>query len=394
MSMLTQYQQELIHREIDGVNTPEQSVEVRKLVETQPEALSLMTSLRALDALFGQVPERAPHPRVRQLIHERMSQSSTASLGAGRAQGMTQSITSWAAQQWSGVTNLMGEFMLTKKVLIVATTVVAGIAIIGQAVTGYPPSVFDAGTIGGKDDPKDGMTGVEQAGRFKGRTMSEEDVTLSDPQIHALFQNDQVLKLVKSDVFRAAMRDDAFRKLHSSDAFHQLMSNDSYRLLLKSEAYHQLMASASYQQLMSNEASRVVLAIDANRKALAADANRKALAADANRKALAADANRNALSSDAYAKVMASDAYRVVSQSDAYAKVMSNDAYARVMSNDAYARVMSNDAYAKVMSNDAYAKVMATDAYRHLQSSDTFRAVARTQSLSEAFLSAAMRVAQ
>ena len=44
--MLTQYQLELIHREIDGENTPEASAEVRKLVAIQPEALTLLTSLQ------------------------------------------------------------------------------------------------------------------------------------------------------------------------------------------------------------------------------------------------------------------------------------------------------------------------------------------------------------
>ena len=64
MNMLTPYQLELIHGEIDAENTPEASVEVRQLVETQPEALALMTSLRSLDALFNKVPNRVPPPGV------------------------------------------------------------------------------------------------------------------------------------------------------------------------------------------------------------------------------------------------------------------------------------------------------------------------------------------
>ena len=41
----------------------------------------------------------------------------------------------------------------------------------------------EAGSIGG----------VEQAARYKGRAMTAADVTLENPEIQALFQNDQIL---------------------------------------------------------------------------------------------------------------------------------------------------------------------------------------------------------
>jgi anti-sigma factor RsiW len=64
MIMLTQDQLELIHAEVDGQNTAEQSAEVRQLIESQPEARSLMTSLRSLDAVLSTVADRAPSPRL------------------------------------------------------------------------------------------------------------------------------------------------------------------------------------------------------------------------------------------------------------------------------------------------------------------------------------------
>src|SRR5688572_19537267 len=164
MNMLTPYQLKLIHSEVDGENTPEASIEVRKLVETQPEALAFMTSLQGLDALFREVPDRAPPPRVVRVIHNAMPLNSRASPRAGHAQGSTQTITRWIIQQWNGVTNLMEESMLTKKALIIGTTAVAVIAIVGWAVVGYSPSIFDAGTIGAGDS----LSGVQQAGRYKG----------------------------------------------------------------------------------------------------------------------------------------------------------------------------------------------------------------------------------
>jgi len=252
MNSLTQYQIELIHSEVDGENTPEASAEARKLVETHPEARALMTSLQGLDSLFSQVPDRAPAPHLVQRIHNAMPLNSRASSQVAQAQGSTQTVTGWLTQQWTGATNFMGELMSTKKMLIIATTAVAAIAIVGQVVTGYKPSIFDAGTVGAKD----GMSGVQQAGRYKGRKLSEEDVTLSNPRIHALFQNDQILKLVKSDAFRELMGNDQFRELMSSEAYQQLMSSEAYQQLMSNEAYWDLMSSDAYQQLMSSDTYR------------------------------------------------------------------------------------------------------------------------------------------
>ena len=130
-----------------------------------------------------------------------MSANSRTSPQVEHAQGTTQTITGWAAQQWNGVIKLHGGIDADEKDLIVATTAVAVIAIIGHAWWDIQPSVFDAGTIGAGD----GMSGVQQAGRYKGRRPSD-DVTLSNPEIQALFQNDQILKLVQSDVFREVMK--------------------------------------------------------------------------------------------------------------------------------------------------------------------------------------------
>ena len=308
MIMLTEYQLELIHREVDGENSPEASAEVRELVATQPEALTLMTSLQSLDALIREVPTREPPPGSRQSIQKAMSLNPRASPKSGQGQG-TQAITGWAAQQWNGISNFMESLMLTKKVLLGATTAVAAIAIIGYAVVGYPPSVFDAGTIGG----------VQKAERYKGKTA--ETVTLASPEIQALLQNDKILKLVRSDVFREVMRDDAMHELMSSEAYHDLMSNDAYRELLSSEAYRDLQSSEAYRDLQSNAA---------------------------------------------YRELQSSEAYRDLQSNQAYRDLQSNQAYRELQSNQAYRELFSTAAYRELLSNEAYHDLMSNDAYREL----------------------------
>lgn len=356
MNMLTSYQVELIHREIDGENTPEASVEVQQLVNTEPEALALMTSLQSLDALFREVPDRAPAPRVRQQIQNAMSRNS---------QRTTQTITSWATQQWNGISNFMGELMLTKKVLIVATTAVALIAIIGEVVVGYKPSVFDAGTIGAKN----GMSGVQQAAHYKGRTLTKADVSLSNPEISALFQNDKVLTLVKSDAFHELMKDDAFRELEQSDAFDQLLQSDAFHDVLQSDASRQLFASDAFHDVMKDDALHDVLQSD-----------------------LAHDASHQEVSQQQVShELTQSEALREVTQNDAFREILKNDAAREVLAGEAFHQLFQNDAFREVLKNDAFHEVLKNDAYRDLLSSDLFREITHDQSLSELFLAEANR---
>ena len=356
--MLTQYQLELIHREIDGENTPEASAEVRELVATQPDAAALMTSLQSLGAMFREIPHREPSPALRQAIHNSMSVKKR----AAQTQGVTQAVTGWATQQWNGVSTFMGELMLTKKVLLVATTAVAVIAIIGNAVVGYPPSIFDAGTIGAGD----GMSGVQQAGRYKGSKKTEADITLSNPEVQALLQNDQVLKLVKSDVFREVM---------SNDASRQVLSSDALRMVLSSEASRMVLSSDAFRMVLSNEASRAIFSSEAFRM-LNADVSYQELLAMPAYQELAANA--------AYAELLSSESFRML---------LANESFRALFANESFRALFASESFRALFASESFRALFANESFRVLLASDAFRAIAREQSLSEAFLSEAARVA-
>ena len=358
--MLTKYQLELIHNEIDGENTAEASAEVRELVANQPEALTLMTSLQSLDALFREVPHREPPPGLRQAIHKAFPASQRALAQAGHTHGATQAITRWATRQWNGVSTFMGELMLTKKVLLVGTTAVAVIAIIGNALVGYPPSIFDAGTIGAGD----GMSGVQQAGRYKGKT--EADVTLSHPEIQALLQNDQVLKLVKSDVFREIMSNDASRKILQSDALRMVSSSDASRSILLSDAFRMVLSSDASRAIFSSEAFRMVNANASYQELMA---------------------------TPAYQDLLATPAYRELLSSESFRMVLANDSFRLLLANDSFRQLLANDSFRTLFANGSFRLLLANDSFRQLLANDSFRQLTRSQSLSEAFLSEAMRVA-
>lgn len=368
MNMLTSHQIELIHREIDGENTPAESIEVRELVETEPEAATLMASLQNLGALFGQVPEREPSPRVRQQIQNAMSLNSRASPRV--EQKTTQSIAGWAIQQWNGVTNLMEKSMLTKRVLIGVTTAVAVVAIIGYLVVDYKPSVYDAGTVG----VTNGMSGVQKADRFRGRTMTEKDITLSNPAISTLLQNDKILKLVQSKAFHEALNNDAFLAVLNNDAFHDLANSKVFHDLLNNDAFHDLASNdaAAFNVLLvaSNEASRQGPGVNAN------------------------DLANKVLSQEAYNRVLNSEAYHDVMANEALHDLLANDSFHDLLANESFHDLLSNESFHDVLNNDAFLAVLNNDAFHDLQNNDAFMAIAHDAGLVNLFLNEASHIEQ
>src|SRR6267378_1511255 len=262
--MLSRDQVELIQQEIDGANTPEGSAAVRSLMEQDPEARAMADELRRVAGLFGQVAEREPPARLKRAILNALPQPARASPGA---------LLRWAAQGLRLVTKSMEEPIMTKKAVLIGSAAAAVVIVVAGIITGFPPIFNKAGTIGG-------IGGVEQAARYRGRAMTEADVTLKNPEIQALLQNDQVLQLVKSEAFREVMQ---------NASFHALQANAAYRELKASDAYQQVQASAAYQQLQANTAFSEIQANAAFQR-LAASAAYQQLQASTAFRALEANA--------------------------------------------------------------------------------------------------------
>lgn len=66
--MLNPDQVELLHREIDGANTPEESAAVRSLIESDAEARELEADLRHVTEIFDRVGTTEPPPHLRRAI--------------------------------------------------------------------------------------------------------------------------------------------------------------------------------------------------------------------------------------------------------------------------------------------------------------------------------------
>ncbi len=194
--MLNRHQIDLIHQEMDGANTPEGSAAFRSLLQQDPEARALAAELRQVAGLMGQVGAREPPPRLERAILDALPQPARASPETATTWMTVRMIIGRAVGSLRLATEQLGETIMTKKAVLIGSAAVAVVLVVAAIATGWPPRGNEAGTIGG----------VEPATRYHGRTMTEADVTLKNPEIQALFQNDQVLQLVRSDAFRRPCR--------------------------------------------------------------------------------------------------------------------------------------------------------------------------------------------
>ena len=329
--MLNQDQIELIHREIDGVNTPAESAAFRLLLEGNLEARALAADLRRVTALLEHGGLREPPPHLQHAILDALGQPARASPPA---------IVRWFVFQWRLVTERM-EAMMTRKALLIGSTAVA-IVIVGAAlITGYPPMGREAGTIGG-----DSIPGVQQAARYHGRVMTTADVTLKNPEVQALFQNDQVLHLVQSDAFRQLMRDGAFRELQANAAYHELMESELYHELMSNELYHELMADEAFRELQAKGAFR---------------------------------------------SEQSAEAMRSLQDNELFRKLQSNELFRRLQSNELFRRLQENELFRRMQSNELFRNLQSNELFRRLQENELFRSIAQSEQLSQAFMDEAMR---
>ena len=326
--MLNQEQIELIHRELDGANTPADRAAFRSLLEQNPEARAFAADLRRVTQLFDQVEAREPPPHLKQAILDALPQPARAS----------RTIESGWMTRLRLFTERTEVAIMSRKAMLISGTVAAIVIVVAARMVGFPPTGGEAGTIGG----------VAPAARYKGRAMTQADVTLQNPEIAALLQNHEVLRLVQSDVFREAMQDEAFRTLQSSEAYRQVMASDAYRQVMDNEAYRQLLDNEAFRQLQAQGSSE-------------------------------------AQATDAMREVMASDAYR---------QLMDNEAFRALQENEAFRALQENEAFRQLQASDAFQQLQASDAFRELQSAEAFRALSRSAALSDQFMREAMRVSQ
>jgi len=339
--VLNPEQIELIHREIDGANTADESAAFRSLIEGNPEARALAADLRRVTAFLEHGGLREPPPRLQQTILDALGTPARASPPA---------IVRWFVSQWRLVTERM-EAMMTRKALLIGSTAVAIVLVGAALITGFPPLGGGAGTIGGGDS----IPGVQQAARYHGRVMTQADVSLKNPEIQALFQNDQVLHLVQSNAFQQVMRNADFRALQSDAAYNELMS---------SELYHELMANAAYHELMADEAFRDLQAKGAFRQSQSAEDMRA---------------------------LQDNELFRKLKSNELFLRLQENELFRKLQENELFLRLQENELFLRLQENELFRSLQSDETFRKLEENDLFRSLSQNEQLAESFMDEAMR---
>lgn len=116
---------------------------------------------------------------------------------------------------------------MKRKTMFVLAAVVLGAAVILYVSTSDFPAQPDdvVGTIGATDG--DRIAGVEQAQRYRTQQIGDEAVTLDNPEIQELLQDDEVIRLIQNPEFQRAMLNDELRRA--------LMSEELQRALLQAD---------------------------------------------------------------------------------------------------------------------------------------------------------------
>lgn len=363
--MLSDREQELIHGDVDGALDASERAALAQLLAERPDAAALHADLLRLRGVFAQVPASVPSDGLRAALLAAIPLQSRPIVAPPLVVPPLQPTPRTVPLLTLAMRRMEAVFM-SRKLFLIGATSVAIIAVIAGRIFPIPSTGNEVGTIGGSSIDSTGMGGVQKADRYRGRTMSEQDISVSDPQIAVLFQNQDILTLVKSGAFREAMNSEAFRELSANEAFRKLNSSEAFHELMNSEAFAKLAQNDVYRRMMANDVARDQLMRAAERKEMAK-----------------LDAGREAANVDAFRELSNFDAYREASKMEAFHDVMANDAFRKLMANEAFRELLANEAFRKVAANEAF---------RELSNSEAFARIARSAQLSELFLNEAARM--
>jgi len=216
--MLTSDEIELVHGEVDGTNTPAETTAAKALMEREPEAAALAADLRQMSALLDQVGDQAPSPQLRAAILASVPMRAPAAERPAALLPRLRAYVQDTARHLNAATP-------AKKLRLVGMAAVAIVVIVGGSLVDFAPSGAEVGTIGGEE-----IGGVQRASRYRGRTMTDRDVTIGNAEIAVLLQNPEMQQLVRSEVLQSLLNNDAFRNAMNNDAFRNAMNSDALRL--------------------------------------------------------------------------------------------------------------------------------------------------------------------
>lgn len=116
--------------------------------------------------------------------------------------------------------------MNRKNIVIVAGIAVAAAVVLFFSFSSSPETTLAAGTIGAGDG--DRIEGVERAERYRAQQIDASAVTLDNPEIQELLQDDQVLKLISDPTFQRAINSAEMSRVLVSEEFQRAIRRPEF----------------------------------------------------------------------------------------------------------------------------------------------------------------------
>lgn len=168
--------------------------------------------------------------------------------------------------------------MSRNSLFILGAAAVAVVLVVVLTIFGFPPSDRDVvGTMGAAPGEAS-IEGVEQANRYRASQVTETDLTLDDPEIQMLLQDDEVLEVLQSPEFQNAISDDALRLALAEPSFKKAITNDERlrealgrTMLERTEQRHVEFNRSQLERTMGSDLAREIAHNDALTRTLAAN---------------------------------------------------------------------------------------------------------------------------
>jgi hypothetical protein len=379
ITTLTPDELELLHDEIDGLNSPERSALARALLERSGEARRQHAQLETINAAIARIERAMPPDTLRPAILRAVAPNSAAARPRRRDavfsyfRSSVRTLRQAESQLFPGMTSntqtataraqvrSSRESKMSKSDLSswfsARTIVVAGATaalVGGVAYYGASSGVRDA-----LDEAQVAGT-IVPAERYRGESLSAEDVTLGDQDIQGLLQTDAFDSLIRDPDFVSLLADADFRALAAEGSLARVMADASFKSLSADVAFKSLSSDARWQSLAS-DAKLAKLSEEARAAAVRADDRYQALAGDARYSKLLADGRAVKLASNAtFAKLAADARFQAVMADGRAARLMADGRLAAFMSDGRAQRAMADARRA-----DALQQAIAADARVH-----------------------------
>jgi hypothetical protein len=261
---------------------------------------------------------------------------------------------------------------------LIGILVVAVVAICYFAFVGSPPSESDMqGAIGAAD-------------KYRAEQMSDEDVSLDNPELQALLQDDEVIKLLQDDNFQKMLADDDFCRAIAGDEVALFTSESKF---IGDMAVDGGQVSKQYAEVMANEEMKKFLLKDNIARLISVFDPQNELSYQAAIYAISSEVSRDIISNDKMRRNLAEsvETFKSYADSKAYNDLMSVNVMKMALADDNIRRMLVSEPMVAVCKDIEVGKMFQRSPLQQMLLSESMRSFMDSKMMKEYWQSDVLR---